>query len=290
VEVIYALLSSIMFAATFLLVKIGRESASHLSVLWITLTINVVVLGLSTLFIDIPKSLTLLDLKFFIISGMFAPLLGRLFQFVGMSKLGANTTTALTLTHPLVTVFIGLVFLGESGNVVQLLGAFLIITGSLLIAIFSGSNGNIRISSGYQIFLIYPLLASLTYGISIALRKVGIDQLNSPVLASAVTVSASWIILSLYVLVTRCKISCSGREFTYFFYAGILSSIGPIFLYLSLAIGNLLLIAPLAATTPLFVLVGTWLYSKNNEKFGYQIIVGTFGIFIGVTLLTLFKN
>ncbi|BFM09272.1 DMT family transporter [Halioxenophilus aromaticivorans] len=289
-EVIYALLSSIMFAATFLLVKIGRESASHLSVLWITLTINVVVLGLSTLFIDIPKSLTLVDLKFFIVSGIFAPLLGRLFQFVGMSRLGANTTTALTLTHPLVTVLIGLVFLGESGSVVQMLGAFLIITGSLLIAIFSGSNGNLRISSGYQIYLIYPLLASLTYGISIALRKVGIDQLNSPVLASAVTVSASWIILSLYILVARCKISCSSREFTYFVYAGILSSIGPIFLYLSLAVGNLLLIAPLAATTPLFVLVGTWLYSKNNEKFGYQIIVGTVGIFIGVTLLTLFKN
>ena len=55
-EMIYALLSSVMFAATFLLVKIGRESASHLSVLWITLTINVVVLALSTLFIDIPKS------------------------------------------------------------------------------------------------------------------------------------------------------------------------------------------------------------------------------------------
>lgn len=288
-EVIYALLSSIMFAATFLLVKIGRESASHLSVLWITLTINVVVLGLSTLFIDIPKSLTLLDLKFFIISGIFAPLLGRLFQFVGMSKLGANTTTSLTLTHPLVTLFIGLVFLGESGNVVQILGAFLIITGSVLIAIFSGSNGNLRISSGHQIYLLYPLLASLTYGISIALRKVGIDQLNSPVLASLVTVSASWIILSLYILVTRCKISCSSREFIYFVYAGILSSIGPIFLYLSLAI-EARLIAPLAATTPLFVLVGTWLYSKNNEKFGYQIIVGTFGIFVGVTLLTLFKN
>ena len=118
----------------------------------------------------------------------------------------------------------------------------------------------------------------------------GIDQLNSPVLASAVTVSASWIILSLYILIARCKISCSSRELNYFVYAGILSSIGPIFLYLSLAIGNLLLIAPLAATTPLFVLVGTWIYSKNNEKFGYQIIVGTFGIFIGVTLLTLFKN
>jgi|TARA_R100001509_G_C4885081_1_gene221980 uncharacterized membrane protein len=290
VEVIYALLSSIMFATTFLLVKIGRESASHLSVLWITLTINVVVLGLSTLFVDIPKSLTLLDLKFFIISGIFAPLLGRLFQFVGMSRLGANTTTALTLTHPLVTVLMGLLFLGESGSVVQMLGAFLIITGSLLIAIFSGSNANIRISSGHQVYILYPLLASLTYGISIAFRKVGIDQLNSPVLASAVTVSASWIILSLYILIARCKISCSSRELNYFVYAGILSSIGPIFLYLSLAIGNLLLIAPLAATTPLFVLVGTWIYSKNNEKFGYQIIVGTFGIFIGVTLLTLFKN
>lgn len=289
-EVIYALLSSIMFAATFLLVKIGRESASHLSVLWITLTVNVVILGLSTLLIDIPISLTFLDLKFFIISGIFAPLLGRLFQFVGMSRLGANTTTALTLTHPLVTVLIGLVFLGESGSIVQILGAFLLIAGSLLISIFSGSNENPGVSSGHQLYYLYPLLASLTYGISIALRKVGIDQLNSPVLASTVTVTASWIILSLYVLITKCKIYCNRQEFNFFVCAGILSSIGPIFLYLALGMGNLLVVAPLAATTPLFVLVGTWFYSKNNEKYDFQIIAGTFAIVIGVTLLTLFKN
>ncbi|MGE4415524.1 MAG: DMT family transporter, partial [Bacteroidales bacterium] len=181
-EVIYALLSSIMFGVTFLLVKIGRETASHLSILWITLTVNIFILGLSNLFIDLPKSISLLDLKFFIISGIFAPLLGRLFQFVGMSRLGANTTTALTLTHPLVTVLIGLLFLGESGNIIQIFGAFLIITGSLLIAIFSGSSSNSINYSDHHIYFLYPLLASLTYGISIALRKLGIDLLNSPVL------------------------------------------------------------------------------------------------------------
>ena len=289
-EVIYALLSSIMFGATFLLVKIGRETASHLSILWITLTVNIFILGLSNLFIDLPKSISLLDLKFFIISGIFAPLLGRLFQFVGMSRLGANTTTALTLTHPLVTVLIGLLFLGESGNIIQIFGAFLIITGSLLIAIFSGSNSNSINYSDHHIYFLYPLLASLTYGISIALRKLGIDLLNSPVLASTVTVFVSWIILSFYLLVTKFKISCNRREFNYFLFAGILSSIGPVFLYLSLAIGNLLVVAPLAATTPLFVLVGTWLYSKSNENFNYQKTIGTFGIVIGVTLLTLFKD
>ncbi|WP_084404119.1 EamA family transporter [Marinobacterium litorale] len=285
-DVFYALSSSIMFASTFLLVKIGREKSSHLSVLWITLSVNVLILCISSLLIEIPSNTKLIDLKYFILSGIFAPLLGRLFQFIGMSFLGANAATAITLTHPLFTVAIGLFFLGERASFIQMSGALLIIIGSLLISVCPTESPGFNLKNTSRNYLAYPLLASLTYGISIALRKVGIEEFNSPIIASAVTVCSSWSILTSYLIIRKIRIRCSRREIYYFIFAGVLSSLGPVLLYSALAIGNLLMVAPLAATTPLFVLLGTWFFSKNNENFNYPIVLGIIGIFIGLSLLT----
>jgi uncharacterized membrane protein len=81
------------------------------------------------------------------------------------------------------------------------------------------------------------------------------------------------------------KISCNRRELSYFLTAGILSSAGPVFLYIALAAGALVVVAPLAATTPLFVLAGTWMYSRQNEIFNRHILVGVSSVVLGVTLL-----
>ncbi|MFC6674165.1 hypothetical protein [Marinobacterium aestuariivivens] len=44
--------------------------------------------------------------------------------------------------------------------------------------------------------------------------------------------------------------------------------------------------APLAATTPLFVLLGTWLVSRQTELFSRAVMVGTVCTVIGVNLMT----
>lgn len=285
-EAFWATLSSLMFAGTFILIKVGRLQASHLSVLWITLTVNVVFLGLLSLISYAPFSVDIWEWRYFILAGLFAPLLGRLFQFVGMSMLGTNVTTAITVTHPLVSVVLGIVILGETASYGQINGAVAIVLGSLLIG-FSTQSIVIKVPSMRQILAFYgPVLASLAYGVSITFRKVGIESETNPIIASAVTVCTSWIVLSLYVFIRSAKIRCSFKELQYFVGAGVLSSAGPIFLYMALSAGSLVLVAPLAATTPLFVMAGTWIYSRQNEIFNRRILTGTCLICIGVVLTT----
>ncbi|MGY2463298.1 EamA family transporter [Vreelandella titanicae] len=71
-------------------------------------------------------------------AGFFAPLLGRLFHFLGMESLGANTTTPLTLTHPLVTVVLAIFFLGEDVDLAVLPGIGFVLLGTAFLGSQSG--------------------------------------------------------------------------------------------------------------------------------------------------------
>ncbi|RCW98309.1 MULTISPECIES: DMT family transporter [Marinomonas] len=286
VEILWATLSSMMFAGTFLLIKMGRLNASNLSVLWITLTANVLFLGIISLACLSPLPFDIWEWRYFILAGLFAPLLGRLFQFIGMSTLGTNVATAITLTHPLVSVALGVFVIGEAASYAQMHGAISVVLGSLLIGMSTQSK-RVKIPILKTFLSFYaPILASIAYGVSISFRKIGIENGTDPIVASAITVITSWIVLTGYVVFTRTKITCNSRELKYFLIAGVLSSVGPVFLYIALASGTLIVVAPLAATTPLFVLAGTWIYSRQNEIFNRRILFGVSFIVLGVILFT----
>lgn len=287
-SVTYSLLSSLMFAFTFVLVKAGTKNTSSTAALWLTLSINTLTLGLWALWkIDVHE-FRLLDWWPFILAGIFAPLLGRFFQFLGMARLGANITTPLTLTHPLVSIGFALIFMGEKATTLGLTGAFLVLTGSIIVGLQSSSVSSSAASTKkINIFILYPLAASFSYGTSIALRKAGLAADTDPVIAAAITTVTSWVIASLFAFPnTNILKSYNLEDLKILIAAGILSSFGPIFLMLALKTGSLVIVAPLAATTPLFTLLISYLLIRTDEIFNRWIVFGTIISFIGICLST----
>lgn len=288
----WSLLSAIMFAGTFLLIKLGQRNASTLTSLWLTLSVNVVVLWSWSLCTQRPSIGDWWDWRHFALAGFFAPLLGRLCQFVGLTHLGVNITTPITLTHPLVTVLIAVLLLGETMTLATLIGGILVLLGSLLIGTqgLSLRGTGAALATGSRRYLLFPVGASLAYGISMVFRKMGIDLGTDPVTASAVTTFSSWVLVSLYVLLSgrAGTIRCSKSEAGYLTAAGILSSLGPVFFYLALQRGELIVVAPLAATTPLFVILATWLISRKGELFNRSVVIGTLFTVLGVNVMTVF--
>ncbi|MHB0806605.1 EamA family transporter [Stutzerimonas nitrititolerans] len=283
-----ALLSALMFALTFVFVRVGVKSASTTTALWLTLFVNVVFLWGWSLLVYGWQFEQWWEWRYFFLSGVFAPLLGRLFQFQGMAKLGANITTPLTLTHPVISVVLAILFLGEEVTWLGLLGALMVVLGSVVVGMQGGQNATRSLQSVSRVYLLLPLLASLSYGISIVFRKIGIDIGSDAVTAAAVTCTSSWLFSTLYVLATGSvgEIRCSRREFGFFVLAGIFSSLGPVLLYAALQFEGLVVIAPLAATTPLFVLLVSYLFIRADEIFTPQVFAGTFATVAGVILVT----
>ncbi|MCH2557696.1 MAG: DMT family transporter [Alcanivorax sp.] len=284
----WALLSSLMFALTFLMVRIGVKTASSTTALWVTLSINAVFLWGWSLMRDGAHFQDWWQWRYFFLSGLFAPLLGRLFQFLGMERLGANITTPLTLTHPLVSVALALIFLDEHLTALGLLGVLLVVAGSLLVGSQSGQAGARHLARLPRSYLLFPLVASLSYGVSITLRKIGIDLGTDAITAAAVTCTSSWFFASLYLLLTKGfkRIRCDRREFVYFLLAGVFSALGPVLLYAALQREPLVVIAPLASTTPLFVLLMSYLFIRTDEIFTRPVIAGTGATVLGVMLVT----
>ncbi len=283
-----AMLSAFMFALTFLLVRVGVKSASTTTALWVTLFVNVVFLWSWSLLVHGWQFERWWEWRYFFLSGVFAPLLGRLFQFQGMARLGANITTPLTLTHPVISVALAILFLGESVSWIGILGALMVVLGSVVVGMQSGQNATNSLKRVSRVYLLLPLMASLCYGISIVFRKVGIDIGSDAVTAAAVTCTSSWLFSTLYVLASGSvgEIRCSWREFGFFVLAGIFSSLGPVLLYAALQFERLVVIAPLAATTPLFVLLMSYLFIRADEIFTPRVITGTFATVAGVILVT----
>lgn len=285
-----ALLSALMFAITFILVKAGVGAASSFTALWITLSVNVALLWGWSLLTRGWQFSNWWEWRHFVMAGMFAPLLGRLFQFQGMARLGASITTPLTLTHPVVTIFLAMAFLDETATLPSLLGAGLVLLGSLVVGAQGSHGASVGLGEASRFHLIFPLAASLAYGVSVVFRKVGIDTGTDAVTASAVTTTASWLFASLYLLLSGDLggIRCSGRELCFFMLAGLFSSLGPVFLYLALQHGSLIIVSPLAATTPLFVLLTSYLFLRGEEIINRWVFLGTLATVLGVNITTFF--
>ncbi|KFX71782.1 drug/metabolite transporter [Pseudomonas taeanensis MS-3] len=283
-----ALLSALMFALTFVFVRVGVKQASTSTALWVTLSVNVVFLWGWSLLVYGWQFEHWWEWRYFFISGVFAPLLGRLFQFRGMAKLGANITTPLTLTHPVISVVLAILFLGEKLTYLGLFGALLVVLGSVVVGSQGGQSATRSLSSVSRIYLLLPLIASLSYGVSIVFRKVGIDIGSDAVTAAAVTCTSSWIFATLYLLATGAfgAIRCSRSEFGFFVLAGVFSSLGPVLLYAALQYEDLVVVAPLASTTPLFVLLVSYVFIRADEIFTPQVLGGTVATVVGVILVT----
>jgi uncharacterized membrane protein len=290
IAVTLSLTSALMFAFTFTLVRVGVKTASSETALWLTLSINVVFLwgwslvGYGWQFGDWRQW------QYFFIAGIFAPLLGRLFQFLGMAKLGSNITTPLTLTHPVVTLVLAIAFLGETLTTLGLFGAFLVIIGSVVVGSQRGKNETASLRAVPKTYLLLPMVASFSYGISMVFRKVGIDIGTDAVTAAAVTTTSSWFFASLYTGVRGSfkQIRCTRKELRFFILAGIFSSLGPVLLYFSLQYADLVVVAPLASTTPLFVLLMSYIFLRADEIFTTRVVMGTIATVLGVMMVTVY--
>lgn len=285
-----ALLSALMFAFTFTLVRVGVKTASSETALWVTLFINVVFLWAWSLLVYGWQFDQWWEWRYFFLAGVFAPLLGRLFQFMGMARLGSNITTPLTLTHPIVSVVLAVAFLNEDITSLGLLGAFLVIAGSVMVGSQGGKNATRSLSEVPRHYLIFPMIASVSYGISMVFRKIGIDIGTDAVTAAAVTTTSSWLFASLYTCMTNGlkRIRCTRQELGFFIFAGIFSSLGPVLLYAALQYSGLVVVAPLAATTPLFVLLMSYIFIRADEIFTTKVVIGTIATVVGVMLVTVY--
>jgi drug/metabolite transporter (DMT)-like permease len=58
------------------------------------------------------------------------------------------------------------------------------------------------------------------------------------------------------------------------------------FLYTALSLAPAVVATPLGATSPMFTLVGTYLFLRRQEKLSFHVVAGCFSVVAGGVLVT----
>lgn len=280
-----AIVAALFFSVSTLLVRARVREASPLIALALSLSVNVVVLwAISLVWYDV--TVDLWQWRYFIVAGTLAPVLGRFFNYSGIDALGVNISTPITYANPLVSVTLALAFLGERITALGLLGGLLVIAGGVLLGTVRG-DGQVSFKRRY---LVLPVLAAVFYGSSHIFRKLGIDLVNEPVLAAAVTTTTSWSLLVVYLLArsSRQELAVSRQAAGFFGLAGLATSVAIPTLYLALRLGQVVVVTPIMNASPLFVLALSYVFFRGEELFTPRVVAGTVGVVAGVILLSTF--
>ncbi|MEJ2244139.1 MAG: DMT family transporter, partial [Candidatus Bathyarchaeota archaeon] len=111
--VVLALLSSVAFASSQILIRKNIEQSNYLNVsLTVTIMGNVVLWPLAILFTDF-NQLNPQGIMLFLIAGLLAPGVARLIYFKGMKAVGISANSTVFSTYPFYASIIAIIFLGE---------------------------------------------------------------------------------------------------------------------------------------------------------------------------------
>jgi drug/metabolite transporter (DMT)-like permease len=278
-----ALAAALSYATSGIAAKRGLRYSTPMTVTLVSLLIHSV--GLWTLVVltggvpEVPPWALFL----FFITGTLQPVI-RLFTYAGIHHMGASRGTTVRGSHPLFSVSIAILFLGESANLWILCGTILIVSGVTLISWQPAPEGGL-----YRWWHIaFPLGAALLAGISHPIRRYALNIASEPLFFAAVVglVSLAWMGGYIVSPLGRERPKWHRQAVGPFLLAGVFETLGILLVMLALSVGQVVVVSPIVATSPLWILVGTGLFLKGIEKLTPRIVIGALSVVAGTVALT----
>jgi drug/metabolite transporter (DMT)-like permease len=219
----------------------------------------------------------------FALAGTLQPMI-RLFTYAGIHYVGASRGTTLRGSHPLFSTTLAIIFLGEQVSLSIIVGTILIVAG---VGLISWQPEAQRASFRWW-HLGYPLGAALLAGISHPLRRYALNLANEPLYLAAIIgiVALPW--LGSYILLpTKGEQPVWNRQsIGWFLMAGVFETLGILLVIVALGVGQVVIVSPIVATSPLWVLAGTWLFLRGIESLTSRTIVGAVCIVSGTIAIS----
>ena len=222
------------------------------------------------------------------LAGAVAPLSSQFLFYASMPRVGVARAASLRNTTPLFASLLAILFLGESWSVTLAGGTIMIIAGAtLLSARDSGELLQFRKRD-----LLLPLGAALLGGLASPMRKYGLSLLPSFPLVVCVTLvgSLAGLGIALSIRGNYKSVELRPRTILWFGLSGVATGCG-ISLYLfALDLGQVVLVEPLVATSPLFSLLLTHLFLRRHETVTARVVSGALAICAGAALIVAIKS
>jgi uncharacterized membrane protein len=281
--ILLGLFGSFWFAVSMIFINRGILAVDYFRGLLANLTVNAlclcVYLSLSSDRLDLWAPANLI----FVMIGIFVPGIARFFIFKGMERLGAPISACLTNSTPLFAILFAVFFLGERPTITNLLGALSIVAGIISLS-WRGATKTWRTG-----VLVFPLIAAFLFAARDNLVRVGVLQIDSPIMGAAIASVVSLTTMALFygAFAEKKPLGALGpRGLGLFGVSGFMNFLSYVFIYTALSMERVSLISPLANASSLFVLPLSIIFLKDVEKLTARKIGATGMVILGVLLIS----
>ena len=287
-DILFALFSALALGSSQILVRKNLDKSNFFYIsLTVTIMGNIILWPLTFFFTDL-NTINPEGLMLFIIAGLFAPGIARIFYFKGMETAGVSANSSIFATYPLFTSIIAILLLDEVLSIENWIGLLCVVTGVIVIGRYVNQN-NIQTKRISKKGLIVPVFGALALASSQIVRKESLNIINQPLLGTAIGYSTSLIVyLSVMKLFKEEKISnFSRQDFQMFWKPGIGIALGWLLSFFALSQGLVSIIVPILQVELLFILLFSYIFLRKLEKISIKLVSSAILIITGVVLLSI---
>jgi drug/metabolite transporter (DMT)-like permease len=231
-------------------------------------------------------------------AGVLHFVLGRYCNFRASQAAGVNLTAPVIQLNSVVTLVLAVVVLREPCTMLQVVGAVLMVAGSLVIQRPSQPAAahkpvelpafSPRVAAGF----IFALIAALAYGTSpIVVRRALQDVgLMGGLVGGSIAYAAATFAVTLGLLIPSLRrnvLQVSGENARWFIYSGVFVAAAHGFFYSALAVAPIMLVAPLLQLSLVFRFLFALLLNPHHEIFGVLVVIGSVISILGACTIAL---
>jgi len=205
----------------------------------------------------------------FVLVGIFRPSLSANLSVAGIKYLGPTLSSTMSSTTPVFGAILGICLLGELFDWQIGLG-----TAGIIGAIFLLSSAKLKLTSGWPTWALFlPIGSALIRALAHVFSKIGMEDIPDPYFVGLVgfSVSALITVLSLQVKRSSELIAWKSGSPYWFIIAGLAFASSIFTLNHALLAGQLTVVGPIIATTPLFSILLSILIFKR-EQFSLRLL------------------
>jgi drug/metabolite transporter (DMT)-like permease len=277
-----ALFTSMAYAGALVSSRLGLRHSTPTTVTLVSILVQNVTLWAAVFLLGGIPAVSPISVGLICIVGIFQ--LGvRLLAYTGVLKIGASRSSTLQSISPLASATIAIVVLGETTTPLIVGGTFMVIAG-----VVSVSWKAEREIAGFRWWhLLLPIGAAGLTGMNHPMRRYALSLSNEPLFFSAFMGLVSLVGFLIYMGISPTKepLVWKRQAVRPFLSTGIFETLSLVLIITAISVGPVVVVAPIAASYPVWALIGAKLFLGDVERVTWRTVVGVVSVVAGTVAI-----
>ena len=207
----------------------------------------------------------------------------RLLAYTGVLKIGASRSSTLQSISPLVSATIAIAVLGETTTPLIVGGTFMVFAGVVLVS----WKAEREIADFRWRHLLLPIGAAFLTGMNHPMRRYALGLSNEPLFFSAFMGLTSLVGFLIYMGISPTKepLVWNRQAVRLFLSTGIFETFSLVLIITAISIGPVVVVAPIAASYPVWALIGAKLFLGDVERVTWKMLTGVVSVVAGTAAI-----